>query len=575
MSPAFFSRRPGLEPGSPNPRSRRSTWWLQGVALVALLGLAGCSSKDDDRPPILDRGKGADLPPPDERLPEPTADFVEHSCRGRIPGYATQCGRVTVPVAPGSTKTLTIEVLRVFSNADDPAPDPIVYLEGGPGFPGSSAVLGAFEAFEPFVAERDLVVVDQRGTGASGDSLDCTVDIDSLGQGSAEEGPEFDDPLLELLARCSVRLTAEGVDLSAYRTAPSAADVDAVRRALGYDQWNLLGISYGTRLALTVLRDHPAGVRSVVLDSVVPLQVDLIGHLAVNGLLGFDAVFASCAEQEACSAKYPDPMTQLRRVTAQLNETPGEFGEFGMTGDDLLNLLFNLMYHPQGVALIPLLIDEAERGEMGRLANILEILSGDGDGGGSDGDMSFGLHLSAHCAEEIPFTSRETVAAIEADLPEELVGGLSGAYYFDYCDAWRVPPADARENELVSSGVPTLVMAGGFDPITPPIYAELVHGDLENSTLVIVDNLSHGASLDGCGQDLVQQFYDAPGAPLVDRCVASVPAPDFQSIGARRGRHLALRGPDVEFALEAPSSDELADILEIVQRHRPRLRPTR
>ena len=111
-------------------------------------------------------------------------------------------------------------------------------------------------------------------------------------------------------------------------------------------------------------------------------------------------------------------------------------------------------------------MSEADRAAMREfLEGILEILSGDGDGGGSDGDMSFGLHLSAHCAEEIPFTSRETVAAIEADLPEELVGGLSGAYYFDYCDAWRVPPADARENEPVSSGVPTLVMAGGFDPI--------------------------------------------------------------------------------------------------------------
>ncbi len=574
MCPVLSSRRPGPEPGSRSTRLRPPTW-VRGAALLALLGLAGCSSKDD-RAPLIDRTKGPEQSPPEDRLPEPTGDFITHSCPGQISGYTTQCGRVMVPVSPGSTKTLAIEVLRVFSNADDPAPDPIVYLEGGPGFPGSSAVLGAFDAFEPFLAERDLVVVDQRGTGASGDSLDCIVGIDSSAPGSAEEDTgEFEDPLLDLLAHCSGRLTTDGIDLSAYRTAPSAADVDAVRQALGYDQWNLLGISYGTRLALTVLRDHPAGVRSVVLDSVVPLQVDLIGHLAVNGLLGFEAVFASCAAQESCSAKYPDSMTQLRRVTAQLNETPGEFGEFGMTGDELLNLLFNLMYHPRGVALIPLLIDEADRGEMGQLSNILDLLSGGGGDGGGDGDMSFGLHLSAHCAEEIPFTSRATVAAIEAELPEELVGGLSGAYYFDYCDAWRVPPADARENEAVRSSVPTLLMAGGFDPITPPVYAELVHGDLENSTLVTLDNLSHGASLDGCGYDLVHQFYDAPGAPLVDRCVTSVPAPEFQSIGPGRGRHLALRGPDVEFAFEAPTGDDLADILETVQRHRPRLRPTR
>lgn len=573
--PDAGSRRPDpKQPPShgPSPRGRSRTFsWLWAL-FVVLPGLPGCSGQDDDRPPVVDRTRGPDQAIPSERLPEPTRDFRAGPCSGAIAGYAAQCGRVTVPAGPGSSETLEIDVLRVFSNAADPAPDPIVYLEGGPGYPGSAAVLGAFEAFEPFLADRDLVVIDQRGTGRSGESLACTEALEPPAEPAEGEGTEAPDPLLDVLARCSGRLTTEGIDLTAYRTAPSAADVDAVRRAFGYDQWNLLGISYGTRLALTVLRDHPAGVRSVVLDSVVPLQVDLIGHLARNGVLAFEAAFEACAADPVCGATYPDSMEQLRRAAQDLNATPLELEAFAMTGDDFLNFLFNLMYHPAGVALVPLLIDEVDSGETEQLERVVELLFG--AEGGDDG-MSFGLHLSAHCAEEVPFTSREEAAAVEAELPQELVSGLTGNYYFDYCDAWNVPPAAALENEPVRSSVPTLVMAGGFDPITPPAYAELVHEDLEASTLVILDNLSHGASIDTCGYDLVSQFYDAPGAPLRDRCVAEVPAPEFQSSDGVPLRRMAVRAPDVDFAIEAPSEDELAEALEAVLRHRAGLRRTR
>lgn len=520
---------------------------------VGALAVTACSGKDDERPQTVDRTTGPTVPIPYERLPEPTAAFQAQQCRRKVSGYATECGQVTVAAAPGSSETLRIDVVRIFSKAEAPAADPIVYLEGGPGYPGSAGVLGAFEAFEPFIANRDLVVIDQRGTGRTGAALACSE--------LAETAPDGD--LVDGLAQCSTRLRSEGVDLSWYSTSAGAADVDAVRRAFGYPEWNLLGISYGTRLGLTVLRDFPEGVRSAVLDSVVPLQVDFIAQLAPNGLGAFEAVYAACAAEAECGLRYPEPLEQLKRVVLHLNETPVQVDGFAFTGDDFLNLLFSLIYHPAGVALVPWLVDQVDQGDTARLELLVEALYGDESG--SPG-ISFGMHLSVQCAEEVAFTTREAVADVEAAVPEELVGGLSGQYYFDYCDAWQVPAAAARENEAVRSSVPSLVMAGGFDPITPPHYAELVHGDLEGSLFVTLDNLSHGASIDPCGYSLVNQFYEDPGGPLALGCVGTVPPPEFES--AAPPRRLGAAGRTLRFAVDNPTDDELRGAIEAVSRQR-------
>lgn len=545
---------------------RLSSFFLWLALLPGAAGTLGCSGKDDDRPKPLDRTRGLDVDIPRDRLPEPTEAFIEQKCRTKVRGYATQCGQVVVPAAPGSSETLRLDVVRVFSKASDPEPDPIVYLEGGPGYPGTAAVLGSFESFEPFVERRDLIVLDQRGTGRTSDVLACPELSDAT----------TDAELLEKLAECSSRLRSEGVDLSRYSTALSAADVDAVRRAFGYTEWNLLGISYGTRLGLTVLRDYPEGVRSAVLDSVVPLQVDFIAQLASNGLAAFEAAFAACGTDNECATRYPEPFEQLVRVVERLNAEPFEANGFAMTGDAFVDLLFNLLYHPVGVGLVPWLVDQVDQGDTERLELLVEALYGDGEGGGGESDpmgMSFGMHLSIECAEEVAFTTRAQVQEAEQSVPPELLGGLGGEFYFDYCEAWNVEAAHPRENEPVRSAIPTLLLAGGFDPITPPHYAELVHGDLENSSFVTLDNLSHGASIDPCGYSLVTQFFDEPVAPLSLGCLATVPPPEFQSSAAPEARRLRAPGPTIAFALESPSEDELREAADIVSKHRALLRP--
>lgn len=532
--------------------------WACAILAAGSLVLIGCS--DDDGPPLLDATKGVPRQIPSHRLPEPTSDFVEGSCAGRrIPGYVVQCGKVSVPVLPGSSSRIDIQVVRVFSKHDDPKPDPIVYLEGGPGFPGSAAVFGSFEAFEPFLEERDLVVIDQRGTGRSGESLDCP----ELQQVTTDE------ELLDGLEACFLRLQDEGIDLTAYTTAPSAADVDAVRRAFGYTEWNLLGISYGTRLALTVLRDHPEGVRSAVIDSVVPLQVDLMAGMATNGLAAFERTFAECEADVSCRTRYPELMTRLQSAVTRLNHAPLEVGGFALTGDVFVGLLFELMYAPEGVAVVPWMIDQADRDDPEELISLLENVADALAGGDAVG---FSMHLSVQCVEEVAFTTREIVAEADATVPAELVPGLTAIHYFDYCEAWQVPAAHPRENESVHSSVPTLVVAGGYDPITPPRYAELVHGDLSQSTFVTMEQLSHGATIHPCGYELVEQFYADPTAPIEASCADEIPAPKFLSTS---GSRVVRTEGSVTFVLEAPGEAEIAELRAQLERTRFRRMPRR
>lgn len=490
---------------------------------------------------------------PYERLPEPLDDFEEQRCETKISGYATQCGWVTVPESPGSPRTVELFVLRVFSDAPAPEADPIVYLDGGPGSPGTSTVVGMFESFEPLLDNRDLVAIDQRGTGRSTPSLACTEIEEVTTRAQVALG----------LGQCFERLSAE-VDLGSYDTAHAARDVDAVRRALGYESWNLYGISYGTRLGLTVLRDHPEGVRAAVLDSVVPLEVDLLSSVAPNGHAALERVFSACVDDVDCGDAHPGGMPQLLSLVARLDAQPLDVktkgGTHPLTGEELTELLFTLMYAPEGVAVLPALVDMVDEGDGARLGPLVDAMFDSGSG-----DM-LGPHVAVQCAEEAPFTTPEAMESALASVPPELHVGLGAAYYFDYCDAFRVPSADAVENEPVVSDVPTLLVAGGFDPITPPAYAELVHGSLEGSTFVTLQGGSHGSSAMDCAPSFVSAFFDDPtGEVSLGRCGAELTLPPT-FLSTKRGR--AVRDDGKIAFRDAPEPDELADIARAARRRR-------
>ncbi len=510
-----------------------------GSALAASAFLVvACSGKE--RPPYVGAGDPA-LEIPYERLPETSAAFQEQDCAVELDDYAAQCGFVTVPEAPGSAREMKLAVMRVFSNAKDVASDPIVYLNGGPGGPTLGDAEFYASTFEPLLGARDLILFDQRGTGESRPELSCTETQDDLG---------------EALDGCFQRLSKE-TDLSATNSVSNAHDVDLVRAAFGYEQWNLFGISYGTRLGLTVARDYPAGVRSLIVDSVVPLEIDLVAGIGKNGQDAFELAFSACSADAECAAKYPDSMGQLRATAALWDAEPA--GDLELQGADLVNVLFSLAYSPSGIEILPFLIDEVAAGKLSGLERILGRI-----GGGSD---AFGMHLSLHCAEEVPFTDEAAVTAADEAIFPELREGLSGRKYLEYCSHWPVRKAPDSENTAVVSAIPSLVLSGEFDPITPPANAALVHASLSNSQYFNLQNQSHGASVGECGLSLVQTFLDAPNEAVPSTCLGDVPDLEFRSTAPNSAAH-TIQG-QLRFVTTAPSDDRLdAIVRDVVARRR-------
>ena len=514
------------------PRSPRIWALLLLAVALAVSQFSGCGEKD--HAPFLTMD-GLEGEVPRERLPTPTSAFRERDCWRDVSNYVEQCGTVSVAEAEGSAAVLEIGVVRVFSRAKDPAPDPVVYLDGGPGNATAAQIDLVFPHFAELAEDRDVIFIDQRGTGVTEPPMTCK---------SATELPD-----------CFAAI-AEVTDPAAYTSKNNAKDIDLVRQALGYDEWNLLGISYGTRLGLTLLRDHPAGVRSVILDSVVPLEVDLYGEAATNGEASFEKTFAACAADAACAEKYPDSMAQLLGLVKTLNEEPLRACGDEFSGDQIVNILFNLLYSPVAVGFVPRIVDDLAEGD----STLFE------DAACDLGRVNFSLpmHLSIQCAEEAAFTSQETIAELDAEVRPELVPGLSGSSFLPVCTEWPVPKAPALENQPVQSSLPTLVLSGFFDPITPPSYGEQVDQTLSASQYFLIQNESHGASLSACGLALMRAFLKAPGEPVQASCLSDLPPPTFESLRATAERRVV--GQRTKFLTEAPTDEQIAAAREDLER---------
>ena len=333
-------------------------------------------------------------------------------------------------------------------------------------------------------------------------------------------------------------------DLSAYNTAANAADINDLRLALGYDQVNLWGTSYGTRLALGVMRDYPEGLRSVVLDSVYPPDVDLYLDLPANVVRAYDTLFDGCAADAACNAAFPDLETVFFDTVDRLNETPATYEvtnaltrerhDVMLDGDSLVGILFSFLYHTDVIPSLPQIIYDGAEGNFDLIALIHGSLMAQQDA------MSFGMQLSVQCNEEYAFNSVEEYEAMLADYPQ-LAGFLADSHIgrpgFDYCEEWDSGQADPIENEPVLSDVPTLLMAGEFDPITPPAWARHAAETLKNGTVIEYAGVGHGASVvEGCPREMLIAFFNDPTTALDDACVAemgvqfSVPSGEVEAI---------------------------------------------
>jgi pimeloyl-ACP methyl ester carboxylesterase len=253
---------------------------------------------------------------------------------------------------------------------------------------------------------------------------------------------------------------------------------------------------------------------------------------------------------------YPDSESDLEEVVLKLQEEPFEVENGVVTAALFTNVLFNLAYSPASLIYIPRLIESAKSDDFGFFNKI---------SAGVGGGIAFGMHLAVQCSEEMPFHSEETFETYDAMVPTAFREELSGANYLDFCKWFQVDAADEIENRAVTSDVKTLVVAGEFDPITPPAFAELVAADLGSSAdLVVIENESHGAGVVGCGAEVVRNFLDAPGDSLQNGCLKSLPELTFAGEPDIQSRRFAEA--QLHFITEDPTPEELSQSLEDLRR---------
>ncbi len=498
---------------------------VAAVAVAAVLALGSALADPHGRP----GGRDPAVAPSPSPLPiaetyeGPVPAFIEGECRTFwTDGRRTDCGDLVVLEDrndPGGRRiSLHVAIHRAFDRR--PHPEPVVYLDGGP---GASPLLDGYWAY-PFVHDRDLIVFDQRGTGLSQPSLDCP-EVTFL----------FLRDEIDALRDCRRRLVGEGVSLAAYTSAAIAADLEDLRQALGYETWNLYGISYGTRLALTAMRDHPGGIRSVILDAVYPPQADIYEEGALNAQRAIDKLFSACAADAGCSGRFPQAEERFYELVARLDGRPRKVGDLlGIGGTDvdgsmLIMLLFHRLYITDVLADIPLTLDDFANGQWDELEGWLWDLLAFQRRLGLE-SLSEGLHYSVQCADELPFSDRGRLSRTDPGVRAEVALALDWRYMIDNCAMWDVPPSDAIENAAVASDISTLLLAGTYDPITPPAWAELAARTLTNAQFFVVPGVGHGAlGTSECVDDIVAEFLDEPFLAVDGGCVGERGEPVFRT----------------------------------------------
>jgi pimeloyl-ACP methyl ester carboxylesterase len=474
------------------------------AVFVALVALTGC-------------GDGGDAPRRTIALSE---------CRLPKMALAAQCGTLEVPEnrdQPDGRK-IGLAVAILPANTLNPKPDPLFILAGGPG--QAATYLGPFAAQMTGVRkDRDIVLVDQRGTGRSS-PLICTA---FKPDDSPESALELDP--VPRAAACAKELAAQGVDAAQYTTAAWIADLDAVRAALGYVRINLWGGSYGTRAALEYLRRHPDRVRSVVLDGVAPPSMRVALDVWPSRDVALSAVLDACAQSPACHAAHPDLAATLATIRDRLGPAgrdvtlidprTGESTTHRFTFDHVIGALQPLTYVPELQALLPEIIGRTAAGDYGPLYAVAMQVTGN-----LALQMNAALHYSVTCAEDVPRVSAADAKGALAGVRSRTLAERALAV----CAVWPKGVAPADATTPVKSDIPVLILSGGLDPVTPPAGGAEVARTLANSRHIIARGYGHIVSAHACGPRLIAAFIADPTfaqlpAPCVDHFEKSVRPP--------------------------------------------------
>jgi len=467
-----------------------------------------------------------------------TPTFNPVDCPMSIPDGATiVCGEYQVPEnrSKPNGRMIRMQFAILKSQNPNPQPDPVVFVSsGGPG--GSS--LDALKTYidSTFLQERDFIFVEQRGNKYAEPALECPevqmamfANFSTLDSRDVEVAREVD-----AARSCRDRFHAQGVDLTAYNSAESAADLEYLRQLLGYEQWNLVGASYSARLVLTTMRLYPDGIRSVILDSVYNPSVNAYEQRVPTLARALETLFANCIADTECGGTYPELEKHFYEVAKRMNAEPvrvevthpltDEPVMLQLTGDDLILGIFNALYQRNNIRFLPFIIEEIHRGNLDVIEPVAQ------EGFNNIFSRAQGMYYSAECREEFPFNDPIKGAEIASQYPM-LANFMPSISEPTVCEMWGAGVADVGGNQAIVSDIPALVLAGEYDPVTSPVFTQAAARNLPNSHFYLLPHFGHAVQdQSNCANQLATAFIHDPSREPDTTCLQNLSRLNFITV---------------------------------------------
>jgi pimeloyl-ACP methyl ester carboxylesterase len=432
----------------------------------------------------------------------------------------------------GDGKTIKLPVYIFRSRSENPSPDPVLLTFGGPG--SSSLSAAPYMKYYQYLEDRDLILFEQRGTRYALPHLSCPEwgSVAAKLSGTASPAATWDTAYVRAAKACRERMEKASINLNAYRTLASARDIEALRRVLQLKKINLLTTSYSTKIAQVMMREFPEGIRSVVMDSALPLNASWDTSSSTNLMEVLERILQDCAKNPDCDRKYPDLKEGFIQYLNNLNEQPQQITVSGrkvekrytFSAPEVIELIAQVS--SSEVAGIPRQISTLINGNISSLkAYANQLASGVATGEG------MGMRLSVWCAEETAFTTPEAVERERSRNP--LLSGRSPMVFsYEVCGAWGVEAAAEREKLPVRSDLPVLLISGTYDAVTPTKWARQLQSSLPNSYLLTFPGWTHGPITNWsnpCAMEAARAFFNAPnGRPSLPCYQGMGEAPSFE-----------------------------------------------
>jgi len=451
------------------------------------------------------------------------SDFSSCTIGGDAASLNAQCATATASFTyeEGDARTLDLHIAKIPARQSPAKQDPLVLLAGGPGQSATESFPALIHAFQNINENRDLILVDQRGTGSS-HRLDCEASVPG-------DDLEFDSAVVR--AHSETCLQAQTLDTRYFTTSIAVRDLDTIRKLLNIESWNIYGISYGTRVAMHYMRRYPESVRSAILDAVVPPQVTLGADVAVHAQQALEKLYARCLANTDCADAFPQIEQRTQELLDLLKTEPvsvnyedvstGTIQNLELTNKHLAITLRLMTYSAYGVAILPsMLFDAYENKNYAPLARQAmmqtESLSS---------TIATGLHNAIICTEDAPeqISADQKTAAANTYLGDEVIDALHAN-----CEPWPAGIMDSDFKDPLVSDIPTLILSGAADPITPASYGNLVADTLTNELHIVNDHQGHMQMPLGCVPRLMAMVIDSGSVKDLDStCLDRLYAPAF------------------------------------------------